>query len=95
MFSILGSHRYAKALKRLQRSGKLTAGIRKDLEDVFDMLAREERLPAAFEDHQLQGEFKKYRECHIRGDLLLMYEKRDAQQLVIIVDIGSHSQLFG
>ncbi len=79
----------------MQRSGKLTAGIRKDLEDVFDMLAREERLPAAFEDHQLQGEFKKYRECHIRGDLLLMYEKRDAQQLVIIVDIGSHSQLFG
>jgi mRNA interferase YafQ len=34
------------------------------------------------------------RECHIKPDLLLIYKKAGRDQL-ILVRIGSHSELFG
>jgi len=40
----------------------------------------------------LQGKLKDFRECHIKNDLLLLY-KIDNDSL-ILVDIGSHNQLF-
>ena len=95
MFLIASSKRFKKSLRKLQRSGKLGTGIRTDLQEALDFLARGERLPASFEDHQLQGELKKYRECHIRGDLLLVYTIVHERSVVTLEDIGSHSQIFG
>ena len=40
------------------------------------------------------GELFGYRECHIKGDLLLIYKIEKENLILILVDIGSHSQLF-
>lgn len=73
----------------------MSAGVRNDLRDIFDALARRAPLPAWCRDHQLQGNLHKFRECHIRGDLLLVYEVKEEKELIVLDDIGTHSELFG
>lgn len=49
-------------------------------------------LPQKYKDHQLSGNLSECRECHIKPDLLLIYMVKDST--IILVDIGSHSELF-
>ena len=58
------------------------------------MLARGEMLDAKYRDHKLQGDYAGYRECHIRADLLLIYQVRERLLVLVLVDIGSHAYLF-
>lgn len=57
-------------------------------------LATDDPLPPAHRDHPLSGEWSDLRECHVRGDLLLVYRKPDEERLQL-VRLGSHSDLFG
>jgi mRNA interferase YafQ len=43
-------------------------------------------------DHQLTGEWKDHRDCHIRPDLVLIYRLPDSDNLEL-VRLGSHSEL--
>ncbi len=95
MYSIVPSRRFEKSLLRLKRSGKLSVAVQSDLQEVFDLLARRASMPVSYADHQLHGEYRQYRECHIKGDLLLMYRIDAERGIVELSDIGSHSQLFG
>ena len=61
---------------------------------VLSKLAVDVPLPPANRDHQLTGEWKGYRDCHLRPDLLLIYRKPDPNTLDL-VRLGSHSELFG
>jgi len=45
-----------------------------------------------YKDHQLMGQLKEFRECHIKPDLLLVYMIDN--DILKLVDIGSHSELF-
>jgi mRNA interferase YafQ len=62
---------------------------------VIDILILHSTLPAQFRDHALKGNYAGCRECHIKGDLLLIYEIDDKLRLITLVEIGSHSELFG
>lgn len=67
-----------------------------EIAEVVDMLAKDIPLPIYYHDHELKGDYKGARECHIRPDWLLIYEKTDTNDLKIITLIrtGSHSDLF-
>ena len=95
MYRLVQSKQYAKSLRKLQRSGFLTSAVENDIEYVSDALVRGELLPPAFRDHQLKGEYVLYRECHIKGDLLLMYRRDEGSRVIGLMDMGTHSQLFG
>jgi mRNA interferase YafQ len=56
------------------------------------LLSRGDPLPAEARDHPLKGEWSDFRECHISGDLLLIYQVEG--NAVKLVRLGSHSQLF-
>ena len=43
------------------------------LQEVTDMLQNEIELPARCKDHPLSGDWQGYRDCHIRGDWVLIY----------------------
>jgi mRNA interferase YafQ len=60
--------------------------------DVMRMLWEGDMLPAQYLDHELQGEWTGNRECHIRGDFLLVYQVTKTD--VIFVDTGTHAELF-
>lgn len=55
-------------------------------------LLNNEPLPPEAKDHALQGEWSDFRELHLGGDSLLIYQT-DEQQ-VYLTRLGSHAQLF-
>jgi mRNA interferase YafQ len=76
--------------EKKSKSGK---GLDLVLEEVLDLLAADKPMPVKLKDHPLRGEYFGTRECHIKQDLLLIYEKREKSVLVLI-RLGSHSELF-
>jgi mRNA interferase YafQ len=64
------------------------------LEDALFLLMADAPLPAKYHDHSLSGEWEGCRECHIKPDLLLIYEKPDDETLRL-ARLGSHGELFG
>ena len=71
---------------------------RRELEAVLAlavaMLAEDQPLSERNREHPLAGDWDDHWECHLRPDLLLIYRKPDAQVLQL-VRLGSHSELFG
>lgn len=59
---------------------------------VVKKLLRKEPLELKFKDHKLSGNKKGFRECHIKPDLLLVYQILENE--IRLIDIGTHSQLF-
>ena len=77
--------------KRMKRRGKDLS----KLSAILDVLASGGPLPARNRDHALSGNRAGCRECHIEPDWLLVYRiERDALILVAI-ETGTHSDLFG
>ena len=61
------------------------------IEIIYHLLNGEE-LESKYKDHQLKGNLKEFRECHIKPDLLLIY--RINNNVLELIDIGNHSELF-
>ena len=60
---------------------------------VIEQLACDHTLEARYRDHALSGEWKDHRDCHIKPDLVLIYQKPNAK-IMRLVRLGSHSELF-
>ena len=64
------------------------------LEEVIEMLAKNETLPPKYKDHSLQGDYADCRECHITPDWLLIYRIADGELILYLTRTGTHSDLF-
>ncbi|MBO4576551.1 MAG: type II toxin-antitoxin system YafQ family toxin [Neisseriaceae bacterium] len=62
--------------------------------EVLHCLSTMQELPPKYLDHPLKGHYVGFRECHIKPDLLLIYDNQP-NDFVQLVRIGSHSELFG
>lgn len=82
--------RFKRDYKREKRSDATLDTV---FQAVLDMLVMDEQLPANLSDHPLSGDWKGYRDCHVKPDLVLIYRKTD--EALILARIGSHSELFG
>jgi mRNA interferase YafQ len=60
--------------------------------EAIELLASDQQLPQRYFDHALSGEWSGFRDCHIRPDLVLIYEKPHTDTLRL-VRLGSHSEL--
>ena len=90
-YTVHYSSRFKKSLKRAAQF----RGFKKNaFKDVVSDLACGKKLDKSFKDHQLKGEMKSFRECHISPDILLIYQIDDEVLILTLVNIGSHSQLF-
>ncbi|MEQ1976659.1 type II toxin-antitoxin system YafQ family toxin [Xenorhabdus sp. SGI240] len=77
-----------------ESKGQYRIGLDDTLVPVLIALANDEPLERRHRDHELDGNWSGYRECHVKPDLLLIYQKPDSETLHL-VRLGSHSQLFG
>lgn len=93
-FCIQTTKDYDKSYIRLLKSGTKDA-VFEEIQQVIDALAKKEKLDSRYRDHKLQGEYSGYRECHIKSDLLLVYRVQEEQLVLVLVDVGTHSYLFG
>lgn len=61
------------------------------------LIANDAPLGPEWLDHPLKGDWAGYRECHIGGDFLLIYELDDAggkSGSIVFVRAGTHADLF-
>ncbi|MFA5751312.1 MAG: type II toxin-antitoxin system YafQ family toxin [Candidatus Paceibacterota bacterium] len=91
MYIIKRSRNFETSSRCLSKGGKFSA--KEKFNYVIKVLVTGEHLPWSFRDHKLTGSLEGYRECHIQGDLLLIYKREN--NILYLIDIGSHSQLFG
>ena len=82
---------FTKDWERLSHSGRFD--LRRLKEAMLLLIANEGGLPAEYDDHPLKGEWADYRECHIGGDFLLVYQLPGDDQ-VIFVRTGTHADIF-
>ena len=62
--------------------------------EVIDILANGGTLDAKLRDHELTGNYKGTRECHVEPDWLLIYEIRGDVLVLMLYRLGTHAQLF-
>ena len=63
------------------------------LHEPIMLLAKGEPLPPKYRDHQLQGRLSAFRECHIKGDWLLIYRIVEDKLILTLHSTGTHSDL--
>ena len=63
-----------------------------ELDEIVDILVNDKYIPARYYDHALSGNYKGYRECHIRSNWLLLYKTTETE--VFLVATGTHDDLF-
>lgn len=64
------------------------------LDEVIILLSEGKTLPQKYKDHSLSGQWKDFRECHIKPDWLLVYAIQNDILTLTLARTGSHSDLF-
>lgn len=83
---------FAKSFKKSYK--KLSAEDKELFSKISLRLANNESLEQKYNDHALKGKYLGFRECHLKPDLLLIYQKQEDKLILYCLDIGSHSELF-
>ena len=61
--------------------------------EILYHLVHDRPLPDKYRDHVLSGEWAGCRDCHVKPDLVLIYEKIDND--LVLIRLGTHAELFG
>jgi mRNA interferase YafQ len=86
---------FVKDWRRLERTGRYDLRLLK--EAMMLLVANDAPLGPEWKDHPLKGDWAGFRECHIGGDFLLIYELDEsvgAGGAINFVRAGTHSELF-
>ena len=65
------------------------------LEKAIQILAETGTLPDTYCPHKLRGQFKDCWECHLQPDWLLVWQFAGEGLVLILIDTGTHSDIFG
>ena len=92
MLQIVYTNKMKRDAKRMQKRGK----DMNKLTNTLDILAKGQPMPPNYRDHQLSGNMKGFRECHVggEGDWLLVYQIFKDELILSASGTGSHSDLF-
>ncbi len=88
MRNLISGVQFRRDVKLAEKRGKDMAKLR----ELVVLLAAGEPLPQRYKDHSLGGEWRRFRDCHIEPDWLLIY-KIEGDDLYL-VRTGTHSDLF-
>lgn len=83
-YKLLTTHQFEKDLKRCKKRG-----LPMDkLKDVIKELVANGKVPAGFNAYTQW-------ECHIQADWLLIWEQNDTELTFLMLNTGTHADLFG
>ena len=94
MYTLKRTRIFDKDIERDLRSGKYKQGDFARLSAVISKLQNLEEPENELLDHQLKGEMREYRECHIKPNWLLVYKHDHPQATLELARLGSHTQIF-
>ena len=86
---------FLKDWERLSRSGRYDMHRLKQV--MMLLIANDAPLGPEWKDHPLKGDWSGYRECHVGGDFLLIYQTDDSIGRaggIVFVRAGTHAGLF-
>lgn len=63
-----------------------------EFNDVLEILVNGNQMPEKYHDHPLTGNYKGNNECHVKPDVLLVYNVTG--EILTLQRIGSHSEIF-
>ena len=86
---LLMSTQFKKDLKRYQNKPSKIAALKV----VLKSLSETGIVPDSYYPHPLHGDFKGFMECHVEGDMLLLWFDVD-NQTIKLARLGSHSEVF-
>jgi mRNA interferase YafQ len=89
-YSVRTTKRFDKSVEKMKKRGLPMD----DLRSVISLLMQTGTLPAHYRPHKLSGRYNGKWECHIKGDWLLVWEQHDDELLLVMIDTGSHSDIF-
>jgi mRNA interferase YafQ len=75
-----------------ETKGKHRATLDADLQTILSALMADLPLELHCRDHAMTNDWKDHRNCHVKPDLVLIYQKPDVNTLRL-VRLGSHSEL--
>lgn len=90
MLDLVTTTQFRKDLKQIRKRGYDLS----KLDGILQKLLAEEPLPAKHRDHDLTGDYKGFRECHIEPDWLLVYAVDRGKLILTASRTGTHSDLF-
>ena len=91
MRTIERTRRFQRDYRRESR-GRHRADLDERLATLVRTLANDLPLEARHHDHALSGPWTDFRDCHVKPDLMLIYQKPDPETLRL-VRLGSHAEL--
>jgi len=93
MFQIVTSTKFLKDLKLLKKRSANDFAL---LQDLVTLLAEKGHsgLDKKHRPHKLSGSYNGYWECHVKPDLLLIWDENEQINLLELVRTGTHSDLF-
>ncbi len=89
MFTLKYTSRFKKDLKKFKFDFDIIGAFLNTLQKYGVKGIDKKMLP-----HRLKGEYKGTLECHIKPDLLIIWIQVDADNVIKLVRIGLHSDLF-
>jgi len=92
MYSLESTTRFKKDLKKIKRSPKKFEATT----SVLKLLQKGgvSEIPKSMRPHRLKGHYKDNWECHIKPDLLIIWFQIGEDNVIKLIRIGSHSDLF-
>ena len=90
-YVIYRTNKFKKSVKKCQKRG-LNMNL---LKDVLLELERTGTVSNKHKPHKLVGQHIGRWECHIEPDWLLVWEQNDFELILLLIDTGSHSDIFG
>ena len=84
------TNRIKRQLKTLEKRGYKMSLFK----EVVNMLLDGKILPPKNKDHPLSGDKHGYRDCHIKGDWILIYKIDKGILTLILSETGTHSDIF-
>lgn len=91
-YDVVATNAFKKELKVIKKRHK---DLMK-LKEIVDLLSIGEQPNEKYRDHKLVDtpRFKNCRELHIEPDWLLVYRIDNCELILVLVETGSHSDLF-
>jgi mRNA interferase YafQ len=74
---------------------KLMEKRHKDMDAIYEIIALlvwNDPLPGRCREHDLSGNYEGLTDCHVEGDLILIY--RHSEEKILFYHIGTHADLF-
>lgn len=89
---VVSKNSFKRDFRKAHKQGLIGENEILEIQKIIQLIANNEPLDAKYQDHLLKHDYAGFRECHIYGDLVIVYQRDDT--ILKLYKIGRHQDLF-